>query len=112
MSFSRKISGADIIDSCMTTDVVTLYSFNKSWDFLDHEDFNPRWHRMIKANGDVHLIKHFPFILPLVQSLPDPIIRVMDYLLNSDLMLIMDWQKVIPLVFFVSALLTFSGHEA
>lgn len=96
----------------MTTDVVTLYSFNKSWDFLDHEDFNPRWHRMIKANGDVHLIKHFPFIMPLVQSLPDPIVKAVDYLLDSDLMLIMNWQKVIAPPLLLTTLLTSQGHEA
>jgi hypothetical protein len=50
---------------------------------------------MIKANGDVHFIKHFPFIMPLVQSLPDPIVKVVDWVFDSDLMLIMNWQKVI-----------------
>jgi hypothetical protein len=67
---------------------------------------------MIKANGDVHLIKHFPFIMPLVQSLPDPIVKAVDYLLDSDLMLIMNWQKVIAPPLLLTTLLTSQGHEA
>lgn len=76
---------------CLTTDVVTLYGLNKSWDYLDSEDFSPRWHETIRATATMgHLIKQANWILPLVRALPNAVMRV----LSPDMMLILEWQKV------------------
>jgi len=76
---------------CLTTDVVTLYALNKSWNYLDSPDFSPRWFRTIKATGEMgHVIKQANWILPVVRAMPDWLMAR----LSPDMMLILDWQKV------------------
>jgi len=36
---------------CLTTDVVTLYALNRSWNHLDSPDFSPVWVETIKATA-------------------------------------------------------------
>ncbi|KAJ6134167.1 cytochrome P450 [Penicillium sp. IBT 18751x] len=57
--------------SCMTTDIVTQYAFNKSYNFLDSPTFEPNFHRAIVAGSDMGLVvKHFPWLLSLMKSMP------------------------------------------
>lgn len=64
---------------CLTTDVVTLYAVNKSWNHLDSPDFSPLWVETIKAVTIAGaLIKQFPWILPLVRVVPREVLRKMD----------------------------------
>ncbi|KAI1380471.1 putative cytochrome P450 [Hypoxylon crocopeplum] len=58
--------------SCFTTDVVTTYAFAKCYDFLADASFERNFHAPIVAGTDLGpFIKQFPFIFPLMQSLPD-----------------------------------------
>ncbi|KAI1281075.1 putative cytochrome P450 [Xylaria sp. FL0933] len=58
--------------SCFTTDVVTTYAFAKCYEFLDDPSFETNFHAPIVAGTDLGpYIKQFPFIFPLMQSLPD-----------------------------------------
>jgi hypothetical protein len=78
---------------CLTTDIITLYAFNKNAGFLDTLDFSPRWFETIKATAETgHLIKQFPWLLALLAALPDWAISR----LSPDIMLILQWKKVSP----------------
>ncbi len=76
---------------CLTTDIITLYAMNKSWDFLDSPDFSPGWHETIKVTGEMgHVLKQAPWLFPLVKSLPVWIISMF----SKNLGLILIWKKV------------------
>lgn len=61
--------------SCMTTDIVTEYAFSKSYNFLDSPTFEPNFHRAIVAGSDMGpWIKQFPFLISLMNSLPESMI--------------------------------------
>jgi hypothetical protein len=64
---------------CLTTDIITLYALNRSWNHLDSPDFSPFWVETLKAVGkSAILTKYFPFILPFMQSLPMSVVYRMD----------------------------------
>jgi hypothetical protein len=76
---------------CLTTDVVTLYALNRSWNHLDSPDFSPVWVETIKATaGAGHLMKQFPFIFPVIRALPRWVVGAMDPGMN----LLLDFQEV------------------
>lgn len=64
---------------CLTTDVITLYAMNRSWNHLDSPDFSPFWVETLKAVTEAAAItKYFPVILPLMQALPMRVVRKLD----------------------------------
>lgn len=61
--------------SCMTTDVVTEYAFDKSYDFLGSPTFVPNFHRAIVAGTDMGpWFKQFPWLITLMNKLPRSIV--------------------------------------
>lgn len=78
---------------CLTTDVVTLYALNRSWNHLDSPDFSPVWVETIKATAAAgHTMKQFPFIFPLIRALPRKVVGAMD----PGMLLLLDFQDVCP----------------
>ncbi|KAG9232265.1 cytochrome P450 [Amylocarpus encephaloides] len=76
--------------SCFTTDVVTLYSLNKCWNFLDDPEFSPVWCATIKATADMgNLMKHVPWLFGVIMSLPDAVISI----IFPDMMLLINWRR-------------------
>jgi hypothetical protein len=64
---------------CLTTDVVTLFALNRSWNHLDSPDFSPMWVETIKATAAAgHMMKQFPFLFPLINALPRSVVKAMD----------------------------------
>ncbi|MCJ1358190.1 MAG: hypothetical protein MMC33_008189 [Icmadophila ericetorum] len=62
--------------SCMTADIVTEYSFARSYNLLDSPTFEPNLHRAIVAGTDLApFIKRFQWIMTLMKSLPDSIVE-------------------------------------
>jgi hypothetical protein len=56
---------------CLTTDVVTLYTLNHSWNHLDSPDFSPAWVESMKAMAAAgHLMKQFPWLMTVIRTLP------------------------------------------
>jgi cytochrome P450 len=57
--------------SALTIDVITMYSFDESWDHLDVPDFKKDWfdgvHMMLRNNN---LMKQFPWLFGVVRALP------------------------------------------
>jgi hypothetical protein len=76
---------------CLTTDIVTLYALNKSWNHLDSSDFSPFWVETIKATGSVGAIaKHFPWLITFMKTLPIWLLRK----LNPGLVLLLEFHEV------------------
>lgn len=79
--------------SCLATDVVTLYAFNKCWNYLDHPEFSPEWCATVRATADMgNLTKQFPFLFPVMGALPDMIIG----LIFPGMLLLINWRRVSP----------------
>ena len=76
---------------CLTTDVVTLYALNRSWNHLDSPDFSPVWVETIKATAAAgHTMKQFPWIFPVIRALPRSVVGAM----NPGMLLLLDFQEV------------------
>jgi hypothetical protein len=57
---------------CFTGDVIMEYCFAESYNFLDSPGFFSSF--LVALNqleGTVHIMTHFPWILPIVKALPD-----------------------------------------
>lgn len=60
--------------SAMTGDIVTGYCFPEAYGLLDEPDCGTDLHNMFASTvANVHLLKHFPFILPLMSKLPQQV---------------------------------------
>ena len=76
---------------CLTTDIITLYALNRSWNHLDSPDFSPFWVETLKAIVKVAIIaKFFPWILPLSQALPMSVTKAT----NPGMAMLLDFQHV------------------
>lgn len=76
---------------CLTTDIITLYALNRSWNHLDSPDFSPFWVETLKATVEVaSLAKYFPWTLPLTQALPMSAVKAM----NPGMAMLFEFQHV------------------
>lgn len=88
---------------CLTTDVVTLYSLNRSWNHLDSPDFSPLWVETIKATGAAgHIMKQLPWLFSVIRALPRNVVGAMD----PGMLLLLDFQAVCHLLILSQAGLT------
>ncbi|KAH0542567.1 hypothetical protein FGG08_003072 [Glutinoglossum americanum] len=56
---------------CLTTEVVTQYSWSRSYECLDHPDFRAEWFTMLRGLAEVgHIGRQFGWFLPLIDNLP------------------------------------------
>ena len=63
----------------LTTDVINYYSFAMSYDFQDYPDFVAPFTKSIKLLAQsLHLVGHFPWILSILQSLPDSVVGILN----------------------------------
>ena len=76
--------------SAMTGDVVTGYCFPEAYGLLDEPDCGNDLHDMFASTiSNVHMLKHFPFLLPIMLGLPQ---RITAFLL-PDLAHTFRWQR-------------------
>ena len=76
---------------CFTTDVITLYALNRSWNYLDSPDLAAHWvetMRSVVKFGAV--VKFFPWLLALVEALPVNVVRKLD----PGTSLVLDYRQV------------------
>lgn len=58
--------------SCFATDVITEYSFARTYGFLDHVDFVPNLRLPLQGlMVSVHYLKHLPWIFSIMEMLPE-----------------------------------------
>lgn len=76
---------------CFTTDVITSFALNHSWNFLDAKDFNPWWWETTQSTAAMtKWAKQFPWLFPIMQNLPGFIVATM----NPSLILVLNMQRV------------------
>ena len=76
---------------CLTTDIISLYAFNHSSNFLDSPDFAPFFFETVHGSEEsIHLLKHFKFLLNVFKALPHKVIAAM----NPGVLLYLKWQSV------------------
>ena len=57
--------------SALTTDVATEYIIGKSYDSLDHTDFNQNLMHMLQSSGGMwRMTKHVRFLGPMLKTMP------------------------------------------
>lgn len=64
---------------CFTTDVITLYALNRSWNYLDSPDLSAYWvdtMRHLVKFGTV--MKFFPWLMTIMEALPVDLVRKLD----------------------------------
>lgn len=77
--------------ACLTGDIIGQYAFAKPYGFLDDPDFSPYWHQiMIEVSQNGHILKQFGWMLPLMQSMPEWMVKKT----NPLMMTLINFQKV------------------
>jgi cytochrome P450 len=57
--------------SAFTTDVVSKYCFNKTWERLEHPDFDKEWREALFETGkSLNLMKQAPWLYRVVRAMP------------------------------------------
>ncbi|KEF50879.1 uncharacterized protein A1O9_13069, partial [Exophiala aquamarina CBS 119918] len=65
--------------SCFATDVITEYAFARSYDFLQNPNFLPNLRLSLQGlMVSVHYVKHFPWILGIMDLLPFTVVEWVD----------------------------------
>ncbi|EPE31784.1 Cytochrome P450 [Glarea lozoyensis ATCC 20868] len=81
-----------IVFMSYATDVITSFTLNHSWNHLDAPDFNPWWWQTTQCTAKMtKWTKQFPWLLPMLQGLPDFIVKAMD----PNLILVLEMQRKI-----------------
>ncbi|TVY15657.1 Cyrochrome P450 monooxygenase [Lachnellula arida] len=89
---SRTPLNMRLVYLCYTTDFITTYALNSSWNHLDSPDFSPLWCRTIKETGAMSKwTKQFPFLYGFLTSMPDWLVGR----LNPGMVLVLDMQRKI-----------------
>ena len=61
-----------------TSDIITKYAFGKSTNFMDLDDYNAPFFKAIELTFLLSpALMHFPWLGPLMESLPIPLVRVL-----------------------------------
>ena len=61
----------------MTADVISQYAFAEPYGMLDDPDFAPHWHHcMLDLSWSIHLLKHFGFLYPVLDSMPEWLAKI------------------------------------
>jgi cytochrome P450 len=90
-----RLSGAplDTIQAyaALTTDIITSYSFNTSYDCIGDTNWRSEWpDAMVESTMSVHMNKQFKWLFPTMQMTPVWIVEK----LNPAVLLIINFQKV------------------
>jgi hypothetical protein len=77
--------------AALTMDIISEYSFAKSYGCVDRSDFAPEWPKVIQAvSAQSALNKQFPSILKTFKMMPESLVEK----LNPEMMLLINFQKV------------------
>ncbi|KAM3081124.1 hypothetical protein ACMFMG_005080 [Clarireedia jacksonii] len=66
--------------TCFTNDVVAEYAFGRPYHYLENsKDFQNKFHEALYNISKIsHVIKVLPWLLPMMQSLPPAVIKILD----------------------------------
>ena len=78
--------------TALTTDIITTYSFSKTYGCIDDPNWKHEWpDAMFQGSKSCHLNKQFKWVLPMMQATPEWIVKR----LNPAVMNIINFQRVI-----------------
>ncbi|QSZ35469.1 hypothetical protein DSL72_008339 [Monilinia vaccinii-corymbosi] len=81
-----------VVYQCFSTDVITLYALNRSWNHLDSPNFSPLWVETIAETVKMgHLLTQFPIIFPIALALPRWFLQIA----KPGFALLLDFRKAI-----------------
>jgi len=64
--------------SCLSTDTITTYAFDRCWNLLDDKEFAPWWNKSVAALAESGLyMRHVPWLIRIVNKMPLSLIRVL-----------------------------------
>ena len=88
---SKELLNLNYAFAALTTDVITLYCFGKSYDDLGKPEFAEQMCKTVLDFGEMILtMKHAPWIMTIMQSLPD----WLTIKLNGQMKVVIDMQNV------------------
>ncbi len=65
--------------TCLTTDVITSYAFNRCWNHLDKPDFSPNWCKtLVNGSKMTRWTKQFPWMLETMKKMPQALVGFFD----------------------------------
>ena len=75
---SGRILVMDHMWGCFTSDIIVEYCFNRSYRFLESPDFRASFIDAMKdLTKQVHIITQFPWIMAIVNCLPDSVVKTL-----------------------------------
>lgn len=78
--------------TALTADVIFQYSFDRSANLMEHPDFAPDWHKVIKGSSiNFHVMKHFEWAEYMLRITPVWLIRI----INPRVTIFIEMEKVI-----------------
>jgi cytochrome P450 len=77
--------------AALTTDIITMYSFNTSYGCVDDPGWKSEWpEAMVDSTTSAHLNKQFKWLFPAMQATPEWMVKK----LNPAVMNLINFQKV------------------
>lgn len=65
--------------TALTMDVITHYSYGKSYNYLDEEDFHISWKdAVLEASANGAMLRHFPAMLAISKAMPPWLLKKLD----------------------------------
>ncbi|KAK5126470.1 hypothetical protein LTR85_010706 [Meristemomyces frigidus] len=63
----------------LTTDIISEYSFAKSYGFLDKPGFSPEWTKVMRGAAEASMLfRYVPFLIELMKASPPWLVRLLD----------------------------------
>ncbi|GAD93895.1 benzoate 4-monooxygenase cytochrome P450, putative [Paecilomyces variotii No. 5] len=76
---SGAIIRLDAAFTALTMDIITHYSYGKSYNYLDEDDFKLSWKEaVLEASANGAMLRHFPFVLTISKSMPPWLLKKLD----------------------------------
>ena len=89
---TKEVLRLDAAYMALTMDIITHYAFGESYNNLDVDDFNLTWKEsIVGASANCALLRQFPWSLPIMQSIPLSVLRVLD----AHATRLVEWQGMI-----------------
>lgn len=89
---AQNVVRLDIAFIALTTDIITHYSYEKSFNYLDEPDYKMDWKEaVLEASANGAMMRHFPFMLALSKNMPRWLLKK----LNSRIAVLLDIQDMV-----------------
>lgn len=89
---TKAVIRLDAAYMALSMDIICHYAYGESYNYLAHEDFRLVWrYAVVSALENGILIRNFPWVLPILQSIPMPILQKV----NPNAAALMEWANVV-----------------